>query len=141
MATTRHFRYLRCRTEQGVLLITITEPELHGDGFTEAFAEELLAALSRSGTHKVVLDFQRVTFITSMVFAALFQLRHTILTSGGRLVLCGLSPQIAEVFQVARLTASAASYPAPFEAQPDRATALTSLQGRLPTPLQPPMGS
>jgi anti-anti-sigma factor len=122
------FRYLRCYQEQGATVITITESELHGDGLTGMLAEELLAAVSGPGPQRIVLDFQKVTFITSAVFEALFRLRRKILDRGGRLVLCGLSPPLAEVFHVARLTANHDPGPAPFEAQPDVAGALACLE-------------
>jgi anti-anti-sigma factor len=51
----------------------------------------------------VVLDFGTVRHINSSGIARLLRLRKRLIEENGRLVLCGLSPQVSSVFQVTGL--------------------------------------
>jgi anti-anti-sigma factor len=51
----------------------------------------------------VVLDFGTVRHINSSGIARLLRLRKRLIEENGRLVLCGLSPQVTSVFQVTGL--------------------------------------
>src|SRR5437016_13078119 len=48
-----HPRHVRSRTEHGVVVLTITEPQLLGDTLVHALRQELLAVVARPGTHKI----------------------------------------------------------------------------------------
>jgi|ERR671936_260323 anti-anti-sigma factor len=126
-------RHLQSRVEQGILVLTLTEPQLHGDTLANALRQELLAAVSQAGTPKVILDFGAVTSLSSEVFRPLITLRHRLEEAGGRLVFCKLSPTVAKAFAATRLISSRRTTTATFEVQPDVAAAVASLtQGSPP---------
>jgi anti-anti-sigma factor len=123
------FRYLKGRTEQGVLVLTITQPQLQGDTLVESLRRELRAAISQPEAQKVVLDFRLVKSVSSEVFRPLLSLRRVLGEAGGRLALCNLSPVVAKTFQVTRLVSTSRSSTPPFEMEQDVAAAVALLNG------------
>lgn len=99
----REFKHFRGTTEHGVLIITITEPELRGDELAAKIPAELLKAVNHYGSTKVVLDFQLVEYIASLGVAALATFHsHFVKGQGGRVALCRLSPMVRDVLQAVR---------------------------------------
>ena len=118
---------LKSRTEQGVLILTVTDAELRGDALVRTLQHQLLAALAQAGrSPRVILDLQPVRTLASEAFRPLLTLRRKLLEAGGRLVLCRLSPVVAQALQSTRLI-SASRNPDAFEVQPDVAAALARL--------------
>jgi anti-anti-sigma factor len=68
---------------------------------------------------RLVLDFSRVEFMASFMQAYLLNLQTRLKKAGGRLMLCGLTEQVAQSFRITRLCRE-------FEIHPDRSTALKS---------------
>jgi anti-anti-sigma factor len=116
-------RHLNCT----VAVLTISEPQLQGDPISEALRTELLDAVDRCGALHVVLDFQHVTFVSSVAFRPLLSLHRKLKERGGRLVLCGMKERVAEVFHVTRLVSTTGTSAAPFELQADAPAAVASL--------------
>ena len=110
-----------------LVVVTLTESQLQGDTVSDALREDLLGALQRSGAAHVVIDFGPVSYLSSVAFRPLLSLHRKLKEKGGRLVLCGMSPVVAEVFQVTRLVSTSGSSSAPFEMQPDVPSAVASL--------------
>ena len=127
------FRYLKGRTEQGVLVLTITEPQLQGDTLVESLRRELRAAISQPGAQKVILDFRLVKSVASEAFRPLLSLRRVLGEAGGHMVLCNLSPVVAKTFQVTRLVSTSRSSAPPFEMEPDVAAAVALLNRTAPS--------
>jgi anti-anti-sigma factor len=128
MMPTSAYRHLEARTEQGVLVLTITEPHVEGDALAEDLREDMLAALARAGQPRgVVVDFQRTRFISSMAFRPLLSLRRKLQEQGGRLLVCGLSPTVGSVFFNTRLASESGSFQAIFEMEADVAAAVARL--------------
>jgi anti-anti-sigma factor len=119
-----HYRHIKTATDRGVLALTITSSQLLDDVIADGFLQELLAAVAQAGIQKVVVDFQAVKAICTGVFQALLELKAHIQKTSGRLVLCGLSPAVQEVFHLAGLAAGAG---APFETSPDVEAAVATL--------------
>src|SRR5262245_54917537 len=120
---TSSYRYLKCTTEQGVLVLTITVAKIQDDALGETLRQELLAAVAGAEAPKVVVDFQNTKYISSVAFPPLLALRHKLQEMGGRLILCGLSTSIGDVFYTTRLASSSGSVAAPFQLEPDVAAA------------------
>jgi anti-anti-sigma factor len=122
-----HPRHIRSRTERGVLVLTITEPQLLGDKLVHALRQDLMAVVAQPDTRKVVLDLQPVKSLSSEAFRPLLSLRRTVQERGGRLVLCNLTPTVAKVLQETRLITTSRSSGAAFDVQTDVTTAVASL--------------
>src|SRR4030081_2185554 len=95
------YRHLKSRMDQGVLVLTLNIPELHGDQMADERREELLDAVG-TGAAKAVLDFQPMGFMSSVGFRPLLSLRRKLLEAGGQLVFWNLGPGVLDVFHTTR---------------------------------------
>jgi anti-anti-sigma factor len=122
------YRHLKGRTEQGVLVLTITEPQLQGDTLVDSLRRELRTAVGEPpAVQKVVLDLHLVRSVSSEAFRPLLSLRRKLGEIGGSMALCNLSPVVARTFQVTRLVSTSRSSTPPFEMEPDVASAIALL--------------
>jgi anti-anti-sigma factor len=120
-------RHHTSRMENGVLVIHVTEPKLHGEDLADSLSQELLDAVNKAGTCKVVLDFSEVESISTPCMRPLLSLRSNLRPKGGRIVLCNLDPFVAEVLTVTRLIAPEGNGPVPLEAAADVPSAIQAL--------------
>jgi len=63
----------------------------------------LFDVLDEAGKLDVVLNFADVTYVNSSNIAKMLKLRKTVLSKGGRLVLCGVNTHVWGVFLVTGL--------------------------------------
>ncbi len=125
----RPFRHLRWRTEEGILVVTVTEPQLQGYTMARSLQQELHALVSQhEPVLRMILDLQAVTSLTSEALRPLLNLQRNMFQQGGRLVLCSLSPVVAAVFRVTFLAGSGRLSAATFEVQPSVEAAMASLR-------------
>jgi anti-anti-sigma factor len=120
-------RHLKERTEQQILVLTVTTPQLRGDELADELGAEILDAVARHGANHVVVDLAAVEYLSSVVFRPLLQLHAKIKEVHGRIVLCSMSEVVAEVLQLTRMVSTSGSHAAPFEQQPDVPAAIASL--------------
>jgi anti-anti-sigma factor len=66
----------------------------------------LLRLAEEPGRRRMVLDFRQVEALSGAVLAGLLALRQALLTQGGRLALCGLRPDVRELFVITGLERS-----------------------------------
>lgn len=69
----------------------------------EAVAAELGALVDQRHLRWIVLDFSQVRFLASQMIGAVVGLHKKADEAGGRVVLCGLTPNLFRVFEVSRL--------------------------------------
>lgn len=119
--------YVQSAVQDGCLVLTLKDAQVRGDPMAEAIRLEFLNAVDQTGCKKVAVDLGNVELITTVAFRPLLSLRRRLHERDGKMVLCGLSPLVAEVFRVTRLISSSGSSTAPFEAQPDTPSALAYL--------------
>lgn len=122
------FRHHTSRTEQGCLIITLTEAKLQGDQLATTLNDALQATVASANAKKVILDMGQVELITTACLRPLLNLRNLLLGKGGRLVLCNLNPYVAEVLSVTRLTSTTGMGPVPLESAKDVPGALAALK-------------
>ena len=106
---------------------------MRGDQLADELRDELLAQYLATSALHVVLDFQDVRYLSSSGFRPLLRLSRQVREREGRLVLCGLTKEVEEVFSITRLINSNRMIPAPFESQPNVAAAVASLYHAAPT--------
>ena len=120
--------YLDSSLEQGVLVLTVTRRQIEGEDTAAGLKEELLATVARHGVYKVVLDLQNTRYVSSIAFWPLLGLRQFLKEQNGRLILCGLTGAVQEVFTTTRMVSANGSLDAPFELAPDRDIAIARLR-------------
>jgi anti-anti-sigma factor len=108
------FTHLTARTDRGVLVLTITLAEMHGDLKTEALLADLARAIGDATSPRVVLDCGNVGVLTSMGITALLRFRRALAEKGGRMVLACVTPPVAEVLGVTKLATPGSSGAIPF---------------------------
>jgi anti-anti-sigma factor len=120
---------LVARVEHGVLVLNVTRQQIEGEEIANRLREELLAAVTSHAATKVVLDLQHTRYVSSIAFWPLLALRRQLHEQGGRLIICGLTGAVHDVFTTTRMVSSSGSTDAPFETAPDRETAVARLSG------------
>jgi anti-anti-sigma factor len=118
---------LQSAVERGVLVLTVATPRIEGEDIAETLRGELLEAVERAGVPWVVIDLSAARYVSSIAFWPLLSLRRRLQEHKGRLLICGLSGAVADVFQTTKMVSSAGSADAPFEVAADRAEAVALL--------------
>jgi len=122
--------HLQSNVEQGVLVLTLTVNQLQDEKLAEAVLQELISSIEQSGIRKVVIDLRNIKFISSVAFRPLLHVRRILHDAGGRLVLCGLSSVVGDVFYTTRLVSPDGSFSALFELAADVPAAVAHLNSQ-----------
>jgi anti-anti-sigma factor len=122
------YRYLKTRVDEGILVLTITLTHVEGDQVVSDLRKDMLAAADFHQACKVVIDFQQTQFISSAAFWPLLSLHKHLKEVGGRLVLCGLSPLVGDLFYTTKLVCPDGSFAAPFGLEADVSAAMAHLK-------------
>jgi anti-anti-sigma factor len=123
------YDHVDSRIEQGVLVLALTVPGLQGDELCRAVGQDLQAAVEDAGITRVILDFAKVKYLTSLGIQALLNFRRQLLPRSGQLLLCNLSPSVADVLVTTRVASATESDVIPFRLAPDVATAVKQMMG------------
>lgn len=126
------FRYLTSIIRDDILVLSLNEPQVRGDEMADGLARELTTAVDQSSIGKIVVDLKNVQFMSSVGFRPLLQLHQKAKEKHGRVVLCNLTKDVADVLHVTRLITTSRSMQAPFEEQPDVEAAIASLKAGQP---------
>jgi stage II sporulation protein AA (anti-sigma F factor antagonist) len=110
-----------------VVVLTITQVQILGDEVADGLRDQLLKIAVETEAKNVVLDFGRVTFLSSAGFRPLLSLHRLLRQQEGKLLLCCLKPEVHEIFAVTRLISTKGFTKAPFEVYPDIPSAVASL--------------
>ncbi len=125
--TESQYRHLTARIEQDVLVVTITDTELQDEKLADALLQELLDAVTQSAMRKVVIDMQQIKYVSSVAFRPLLRLRSKLKETGGRMILCGLTPLVGDIFYTTKMLSPSGSFEAPFQMEPDVTAAVEQL--------------
>jgi anti-anti-sigma factor len=118
---------LKAEVDQSILVLTILRRQIEGEEMVQELKDELLASVTRSGVARVVLDLQNTLYVSSVAFWPLLALRKHLQEQNGRLILCGLTGGVHDVFTTTRMVSDDGSS-APFEMAADCAAAVTRLR-------------
>ncbi|WP_322495889.1 STAS domain-containing protein [Chloroflexus sp.] len=110
------------KTEQVDDVLIIELPARLDAAGVAAIEHDLAAAITNHGG-KVLADMTAVTFVASLALRMLLSNLRAVQPLGGDLRLCGLQPQIAEIFRKSRFDTL-------FKMYPDREAALASYRDR-----------
>jgi anti-anti-sigma factor len=120
--------FLHSSVDQGVLVLTVTQPRIQGEEIAQQLREEMRVAVERAGCNRVVIDLQRARYMSSVAFWPLLSLRRQLLNGGGRLILCGLTNDIEDVFATTKMISTGGEADAPFEVALDVAAAVARMK-------------
>ena len=86
--------------EDGVAVAIVKSDEIDASNY-DRFKNALVGALDTS--KRVVVDLTQVRFIDSSGLGALLAAQHHAAETGGRFILCGLTPYVKSLFETVRL--------------------------------------
>jgi anti-anti-sigma factor len=113
--------------ENGVLVLTLQWPQIEGEDAAHRLGQEIQEAIARTAATAVVVDLQHTRFVSSAFFWPLLNLRRQLQAKGGRLMICGLTGAVEDVFCTTRMVSTGGAVDAPFQMAPDRAAAVARL--------------
>lgn len=123
--------FLSRDTEHGVLVLTVNRTQIEGEESAQTLKDELLDAVTQTGLSRVVLDLRNTRYVSSIAFWPLLTLRRQLAEQQGRLIICGLTGAVHDVFTTTKMVSTSGALNAPFEVAPDRLTAVNRLAGPL----------
>ena len=85
-----------------------------------AFEREMVAA-TQSDTDRLLIDLADLVYVSSAGLRVILMAAKRVRAQGGRIALCGLRPQVADVFEISGFGAIVPVYP-------DQASALAALR-------------
>jgi anti-anti-sigma factor len=91
------FEHLDVSERDDAILVRVKEPLLD-DAAAFAVGNELDELGEQPRCRTVVMDFSGVEHVSSLMLGLLVTLREQTASRGGILVLCGLSPEVRELF-------------------------------------------
>ncbi len=128
----RRWARIEVRRFQSVVVARLLDSLLIKENVIEELAEEL-DDLLRAGNRRVVLNFARVERMSSQIVGVVVNAhRRCAEGPGGLLKVCGLQPQVADIFALAGLTRSVSIHP-------DESAAVGSPWPRRPGPRPLPL--
>jgi anti-anti-sigma factor len=80
--------------------ISVLKPEGRLDSSTSPGFEQDLVKRIGDGEHLLVLDFSKITFISSAGLRALLSVAKRLKSAGGRLAICAPTKSVKEIFDV-----------------------------------------
>lgn len=92
-----------CLREERFTVVDLMLPDMLDSAEFDRLNERLLTAVSAEPGHRWVIDLTHTAYMGSAVLGLLVNIWQRIRTANGRLVLCGLSPALAEVFHATSL--------------------------------------
>jgi anti-sigma B factor antagonist len=96
-------RPLPITEKDGVLVIALEDGESLNEGQAVALRQSLYTSLETKKEPRVAIDLSAVDYITSSGIALLIGTKRRVEAKQGRLVLCGLRPDIRDLFAVMKL--------------------------------------
>jgi anti-anti-sigma factor len=86
-----------------VTVVRFTGKRLVDEAVVDKVGRELLRLTGDPGRTRMLLDFTAVECLSSTVLATLLSLRKALVRQSGRLAVCGLQPDVREVFALTGL--------------------------------------
>jgi anti-sigma B factor antagonist len=94
-----------------VTVVHVKVPQLGDDETTQDLFHQMYALVDDVKRHKLVLELTAVRYLASMALGKLILLNRKAQVAGGRLALCGLTPAVAQILEVAHLNDRFDIYP------------------------------
>ena len=110
-----------------VLVLCIEEERVTGDTLADALRDEFLSLHERTRVVHVIIDMDRVRYISSAGLRPLLALGRLVREREGRVSLTGMTADVAMVFEATRLVSTHGQTPATFERHDSVPAAVTAL--------------
>ena len=88
---------------EGVTIVDFHDAAVLDGQAVEAISRDLYALIDQHAARKVLLDFRRVQFLSSRMIGVLTEMHKRAGGIKGKVVICGMRPNLFKVFQTMRL--------------------------------------
>ncbi len=95
--------YVRYRRDAPLVIGDVAPEGMADLKRMSAFGDSVVAAVSKHAGVALLLNFERITYLSSAALTELIRIRETVRGNGGALRLCGLSPDIYKIFEITKL--------------------------------------
>jgi anti-sigma B factor antagonist len=85
-----------------VTVISFLDKRILDEQNIQAIADQMFGLVDDQGRHQMLLDFSKVEYMSSAALGKLITLHKKIRDVKGKLILCGIGPQILEVFTITK---------------------------------------
>lgn len=89
--------------EGGITIVALTDKRYLGDPQIQETKDQLYALVDDQNKHRIIIDFHRVEYLSSLLLGGLITLKKKVGAAQGNLVLCGIDPAIYATFEVTKL--------------------------------------
>lgn len=89
-------------TIHGVTVASLTDAEILNEEVIGEVDEQLQELVGGLGRPDMLLNFREVRLMSSTVLAVLLKFARRVAAAGGRLKLCCIAPDLAQVFKITR---------------------------------------
>ena len=96
-------QHLRVEIITGITLVSIVDSDLLSEDVIQEVGDQLLHLVEVMGEAKLVISFRDVRYMSSAMAGQLVKLHKKVAKAKGRLILCGFSPILREVFRISQL--------------------------------------
>lgn len=96
-------RHLRVETSGDVTIVRFVEPKLITEEDIQELGEQLNRLVDVEGRRRILLDFDRVQYLSSAALGKLINLKKKVARAEGQLKLSSIAPDLMEVFKITRL--------------------------------------
>ncbi len=86
-----------------VTVVRLLDKRILDEQVIQQIGDDLNKLVDELGRRKLLLDFAQVEFLSSAALAKLIRLHQRLVAVGGKLVLCGISKTIYEIFELTKL--------------------------------------
>ena len=95
--------WVRFEDDDDVTVAKLITQAIMDERVIRIIGQELYRQVEQLGHDQIVVDFSDVRHFSSALLAVLLELNKRIKATRGRLILCGLRPELHEVFVVTKL--------------------------------------
>ncbi|MGL4421275.1 MAG: STAS domain-containing protein [Gemmataceae bacterium] len=86
-----------------VTVVNFVDKKILDEQNIQMIGDDLFRLVDELGRRKLLLDFQKVEFMSSAALGKLIRLDQRLKQVGGKLILCGISKSIMEIFEITKL--------------------------------------
>jgi anti-sigma B factor antagonist len=97
------FRRILTGKKGDIHMVAFKDSKILDDVTLDEIKQEIAQLLGKSSGPDVLLDFANVEFMSSAMLGLLGQLHRKIKAGNGRLKMCGIRPEIMQVFKITSL--------------------------------------
>ena len=95
--------HLRVQVVKGVAIVGFLDTYLQATDVIKETSDQLLELVRVNDYEKVLLNFEGVRFLSSEMIAVVLKFHRRMVQYKGHLRLCGLAPNLRDIFRVSQL--------------------------------------